>query len=211
MRRATATREGAGVEFRRFRRLGVAARRLLERRSGQQREQDAGQAHDHERPAPADRLRQEAAGNRPDHPTQRDAERVGRQRRRPLVGRVVVADQRLRRRRASRLADADPDAAEQQQRKAGRRAAERGHARPDGQAHRDDGDAAPPLRQPRDRDAEDGVEEGEREAAEQAELGVVDLHVDLDRLAKRADDRPVDEVGGVDQHQQDHDPPGITM
>ena len=42
--------------------------------------------------------------------------------------------------------------------------------------------------------AQQGVEQGEIEPAQQAQLGVGDLQVDLDRLADGGDDRAVDEV-----------------
>jgi hypothetical protein len=105
-------------------------------------------------------------------------------------------------RRAAGLADPDAEAVEGQLGEAGGAAAQGGEARPDHQRDRDDRHPVPALGHAGDRDAQQGVEEGEIEAAQQAQLGVGQLEVDLDGLADGGDDRPVDEVEGVGGEQQ---------
>jgi len=58
------------------------------------------------------------------------------------------------------------------------------------------------LGQTGDRDAEDRVQQSEVEAAQQAQLRIGELQVNLDGLTDGGDDRPVDEIEGVGGEQQ---------
>ena len=109
------------------------------------------------------------------------------------------------RRGAARLADAHPAPEEHQGQEAVGHAAERGEARPDDDGQRDDVHPAAPLGEAGDGDAERRIEQGEGQPTQQAELGVGELQVDLDRLTDGRDDRAVDEVEGVGQDQQPDD------
>ncbi|MGI8839589.1 MAG: hypothetical protein ACR2F8_02200 [Caulobacteraceae bacterium] len=63
----------------------------------------------------------------------------------------------------------------------------------------------PAFGQPGDWNSQQGVEDGEGQAAQQAQLGVGDLQVDLDRLADGGHDGAVDEVEGVGKDQEAQD------
>ena len=190
-----------------FRRVGVAAGGLAHDQLDDQGDEDAGGADDHEGDAPTVGLGQPAARRGPDHAAQGNAEGIDRQGRRPLLRLVIVGDQRMGGGRQARLPDADPDPERQQLHEARRPAAEHGEAGPDDHGQGDDRDPVPAFGQPGDGQAQHGVEHGEGEAAEETELGVGELKVDLDGLADGGDDGAVDEVEGVGQHEQaEHQP-----
>ena len=60
-----------------------------------------------------------------------------------------------------------------------------------------------------DRNAEDGVEDGERGAVEEAELSVVDPQVGADVLREDGENLTVDEVEDVDQDEDAQDVVGV--
>ncbi len=87
--------------------------------------------------------------------------------------------------------------------------AERGENRE--HAHRD-GDQADPaagVGQPGQGQSQDGVEQGETDAADQAELHVAELQVLLDGPTEREERRPVDHRNGRDHHRQGQEPDPI--
>src|SRR5262249_40031908 len=66
-------------------------------------------------------------------------------------------------------------------------------------AGRDDRDAVAAIRQPSDRNAEQGVESRERDAAQQADLGVSDAEVVLDGSEQQRQNLAVDERERIQQ------------
>ena len=104
-------RRRARIDAHRFRN---AARRLLQRQAHDQREQQTGQADDHERGAPVERVVDPAAGERADHRADRNAERINAERGGAAVLREHVGDHRVRRRTAAGFANGHTDARQQQ-------------------------------------------------------------------------------------------------
>ena len=183
--------------------LGMAPWRLFHQDLERYRDGDAGDSHQHEGRAPAEVVKHLAADHGAEHGAQRNAERIDRQRRGALLRFEIVADQRVGRRRKARLTDADAKPVGGQLGESRRRAAQGGEPRPDDNGNGDDVDAGEPLGQPGDRDTQHRIEQGEIEPAQQAQLGVGNLQVDLDGLADSRDDRPVDEIQRVGHHQQE--------
>ena len=148
-------------------------------------------------------LGQPAAGHRPDHGAERNAEASRPPAPRPASwarNSRVISEWAGGERPASPTPTPKRKAASVA--KFAGHAAKRGEARPDDDGAGDDVDPAKPLGEARDGDAQQRVEQGEIEPAQQAQLGVGDLQVDFDRLADGGDDRPVDEVEGVGADQQ---------
>ena len=77
------------------------------------------------------------------------------------------------------------------------------------QADRHQPAAIPAVGEPAERDAEQGVEDGEGGAVEEADLGVVEVEVALDVLGEDREDLPVDEIDDVDQDEDEQGVPGI--
>nr|WP_286774377.1 hypothetical protein [Sphingomonas sp. 66-10] len=179
-----------------------APHRLADHRADQQRDDHPGDADRDEGDAPAEMLRHPAAERRADHRPDRAAEHIDADRRSAAVGRIIIGDQRKGRRRQPRLAHPDPDPREQQLGVIARDAACGGEPRPDDHRDRDDRYAMPPFGEPRDGQPEHRIEDREGEPAEQAELGIAQLHVDLDRLADDRDHRAIEDVERIGQHEQ---------
>jgi hypothetical protein len=137
---------------------------------------------------------QQAAHQRTGRRAQRDAEGVGRQGAGPLMLGEIVGHQRIGRGHAARLADAHAHAGQEQVREAADEAAQGGEAAPQGQGRGHDPHAAEAVGQPGDRDGQGRVEQGEGQAAHQAELAVGQAELVLDRLGQDAEDLPVQEV-----------------
>ena len=130
-----------------------------------------------------------------------DAGRVDRQGFRSLGRTVVVGDDGVGGRVAACFADRHPDACDEQEQEAVREPAERGHQRPQRDAQRDDGDAVVAVGSHRDGDPHQGVEQRERRACEEPELGVGEPEGGDHRLGQHAEQRTVDEVQRVDQRE----------
>ena len=138
-----------------------------------------------------------------------DAARVHRGDRGSQPRRVVVPEHGERRRPGARFADADADPVGGEGSEAAGGARQRGHQAPRGQADRDQALAGPHVGQAADRNPEDGVEDGERCAVEEAELGVADAEVVADVLGEDREDLTVDEVEDVDQDEDAQDVVGV--
>ena len=110
-----------------------------------------------------------------------------------------------------RFADADADAREEQLPEILRQPAQRRHQRPDDDARGDDALAVHAIREPADRNAERRVEDGEREALQQADLRVRHLQVAFDRLDQQRDDLPIDEGEDVEEQQRDDEIPAVPL
>jgi hypothetical protein len=104
-------------------------------------------------------------------------------------------------RTAARLADADADAGDGEVRKGAGQAGERRHGAPHEDGEGDDGTPIAAIGPAGDRDAHHGVEGGEGDPGEEAQVGVRDLELALDRLEQDGEDRAVDEVEDVDDEQ----------
>jgi hypothetical protein len=111
----------------------------------------------------------------------------------------------VRRRASAGFADAYTDPRHRELGKAPRERGERGHAAPHEQREADDRAPRAAVRPARDGDAEERVEQRERQAGEQAQRRVRELELLLDVLLQDREDLPVDEVQHVDEHEQtDH-------
>src|SRR5690606_31768178 len=85
------------------------------------------------------------------------------------------------------------------------------HQAPEPDADAEHGAADGALSQARDRYAEQGVEDRESGAAEQAELEVAQAEFFLDRLLDDADDDAIDEVEGVNDEERPEDVSAIVL
>ena len=112
-------------------------------------------------------------------------------------------------RAASGFADGDANSGQQQMEEVGSQAAQRRGGAPQRQAHGEHVAPGTPIGQPGDGYAEDGVEGGEGDAAEKAHQGVGNPEILLDWLHKDAEDRAVDEVEDVDDHQEAERVPAV--
>ncbi|MGY3409543.1 hypothetical protein ACVWZV_005656 [Bradyrhizobium sp. GM5.1] len=81
-------------------------------------------------------------------------------------------------------------------------AAQRRHRAPEREGGGDDVAPVEPVGDARDGDAEQGVEQRESEAREQAHHGIAELKLLLDRLDQHVEDRAVEEVQRVDDREQ---------
>ena len=192
-----------------------AARWLAHREAHGQRQQDAGQTDEDEGVAPSQGLVAPTAHERTERGADRHGQRVGGERGAAPAAGKVVGDERMRRRAAAGFADRGADTGGKEHREVHRQAAERRHAAPGGHRERQHVHPAPPVGERRDRDAENGIEEGERDAAQQSELKVGRAELRLDRLERgRENLRPVHHVDDVAdcQRQQDIAPvPGLAQ
>ena len=168
-----------------------------------QRQQQSGQADQHQRDAPAVKIVDDAADHQPQQRTDRHAEAIEGDGRRAFFGRHAVGNQRMGGGRAARLADADADAREQQLDEILREPAQGRHHGPDGQRQRDQAHAVGPVPVgiARDRNAEQRIEDREGRSRQQAELRVAEPQIALDRLGEDIDDLPVEEVEDIDDQQ----------
>jgi len=209
-----------------FRRVGIAARRFLDRHFHDHRDNDTGDADDHESHPPAfdilpvERVHgpgpvpaaEQRADDRPvqiandiatenigDHAAERDAQRVDRDGGGTLCGNKIVGDERICWRRAACFADADADAEDEQGDEAGGKTAQGGHQAP--QRHRSGDDPHPVmlLGEARNRDAHKRIENGKGGTAEQPHLPVFHPETFLDRLGQDIDDRAIDEIENIDR------------
>ena len=162
-------------------------------------------ADDEEGAAPAEGLVDPAADEHAEHDPERNAQRVDAERGGAFARRVVVRDQRMRRRAAAGLADADADARDGQLPEVLRHAGQCRHRAPQGQREADEIAPVAAIGPQREGDAEGGVEGGEGEAGEEAERLVGELEVGLDRLDEDGKDLAVDEIEGVDHYQHEQD------
>ena len=97
-----------------FRRIGVAARRLLDRQFEDKGNQQPGQTDDEKRGAPVEHVGNPAANQVGDHGAECHAHGVEAQCLGAFPRNEVVRDQRVGRRRTARLANTDTDPAYQQ-------------------------------------------------------------------------------------------------
>ncbi len=181
--------------------VGVSARGFGDQGLQQQRQEDAGQPDRDARRAPAVVLRHVTADQRDEQVTERQTARVHRQRAGAARARVVIRNQGMRAGRAAGLSDAHADARREQLQERAGHGEQRGERGPQRQREAENRDAVEALRQPRDRNAADGIERGEGGAGEQAELRVGELQVHLHRLPDDGDQAALRGVAGVDQHQ----------
>lgn len=112
--------------------------------------------------------------------------------------------------RGARLADPHAHAVGGERAEAARRSRQCSHQAPEAKTDGDEILARPGVRQLAERDAEDGVEDGERSAVEEANLRIGNADVGFDLLGQDGDDLPVDEVEDVDDDENDGDVPGIA-
>ncbi len=204
--RQHARRRGVG-SWRRW--IGQAPRRLPEGQPGQHRHQQTRQAQHPEHHPPGRGAGEIAAADRAQQRADGDAQGEDGQGRTAPERRIQITDHRYRRRLNACFAHADHHPAEQQLDKAAGEPAERGENRE--HAHRD-GDQADPaagVGQPGQGQSQDGVEQGETDAADQAELHVAELQVLLDGPTEREERRPVDHRNGRDHHRQGQEPDPI--
>ena len=125
-------------------------------------------------------------------------------------GGEVVGQHGERRWRRARLADPHAHAVGGKGAEAARRSRQRRHQAPEAKADGDEVLARPGVRQFAERDAEDGVEDGERGAVEEAELRVVDAEIVANVLREDGEDLAVDEVEDVDQDENAQDVVGVA-
>ena len=184
--------------------IGMAARRLLHQQLEDHGQQYAGQADHDEGHAPAQGLGQPPPGRGPEHDAQRHAKAIDSHGRGPSARLEIVADQTVRGWRAARLPDPDTKTAQGQNREIASRAAQGRKGGPDDQGHRQYVHPAHPLGEARDRNTQQGVEQGKIQSPQHADLGRGQAEFGTDRRADNRYDRAVDEidrVGGQQQHQ----------
>src|SRR5204863_8775826 len=131
---------------------------------------------------------------------ERQTEHPHRHRARARRRRKQIAEQRCRRGRARRLADADPEPRDDELREAARNARRRGQQAPDEDAARENAAADAAIRHPSERQSDHGVQERE-DGAEQAERRVAERPLAPNSFADAADDLAVEEVHQVDREQ----------
>ena len=186
-------------------RVEAAALGLADQQQHQQRQGDPWRAHGQERHPPA----VEGGDLRPRRRTQRraewHAEGIERQGQATALGREIVRDQRIGGRRAAGLSDADADPRQGQGGEVAGHAARHGEQAPNGAGRGDDPHSMRAVCKPGQWDAEGGVEQGEGQAGQHADLCVAQPQVLADRLGQDRQQLPVEKVEGVDRRQQDHD------
>ena len=218
---AEAFGEGHGRAANGAGRVGVAARRLLDREAQDEGDEEPWRADDEEGGAPAEGVGHRTADQVGQHRAHGHAHGVVAQRRGAPVRGIVVRDQRIGRRRAPRLADPhahaahqeNPEAADGQARDGdlGGEAAERRHQRPQGHTDGDDRDPVAGLCELGQRDADDRIEQGETEAGQQAEGGVGDPEFGLHLGGHDREQAAVDEVQDVDDQECRQDVASVRL
>ncbi len=111
----------------------------------------------------------------------------------------------MRGRSSAGLPDRRTDPGQQQKPEVGREPAQRGRTAPERRRGREYGTPAGPVREGRNRNAEGGVEQGERHAAQQAQHLVVDDELVLDGFQQHRQDRAVHDVHGIGEEQYGYD------
>ncbi len=119
----------------------------------------------------------------------------------------MIADHRGHRRPEAGVADADADAEQHHLSEAADDAAAGDHDAEHGQRDGDDLGAVQPLGHPGHGQAEQGIEDGEARALDQAQLPAGQVQLMPERRRRGGDALPVGEVEGVD-HQKDEQHPG---
>ena len=200
---------GLGRDVRHFSRAGdrfgavkAAPDRILDREFQEGREQHAGEADDDEGHTPVDQGRQNPAEQVSQRRADRDAEGIDGQGAGPLRLGEIVGHEGIGRRDPARLADADTHTGPEKRPEAGGQAAQGGEPAPDRQRHADDRDAAHPVGQPGDGQGQGRIDDREGRTAQQPHHLVIKAHLGLDVGGQDGEDLPVDEVEGVDHHQQ---------
>ena len=192
-----------GLDLDRRARVGATSYRLAEEQAHQHGEDDAGSADDEERHSPAELVREDPAEGEAEERADRYAESVDGERRGAPLRREVVRDQRVRWRRAARLADPDPDACQQQLSEGSREARHHGHRAPHRECHGDQIAAVATVRESREGEACKGVEDCESGADQRADLGIRQPEIRPHRLDQDVHDLAIDVVDGVDHDQQE--------
>ena len=199
--------------------LFEAARRLAHGQQDEERHEQAGEAHDEERDLPGldlpDHRQHRRGGGGPldhDAPHQHgeaaaegDAAVVDAHREAQLLGREIVGDDRVGRRRERRLPHPHSHTCGEQTPEAvGETAGHRRQA-PERDAQGDEVAAAARVDPSPERQAQQGVERREGEADQEAYLRLGQAEVGADRVDHQAQEHAVDEREHVGQHQHaDH-------
>ena len=179
-----------GLDQRRLQRTA----RLPQRERQHECEQEAGGACDDEGGPPPVGIEDETARRQSDERSKRDPHVVEGQRRGSLFERRVVNDQRGCRWCQSSLADTDANPHGQQHDEALRLSAQDREHAPHCHRHADDPRPVACLGQPRDGNAGNGIEQGEREAAHHSDLPIGKVQLVLDRLGQDIDHLPIKEI-----------------
>ncbi len=199
-------RAGAGRRTRQHLAVRQAPGRLAQGEEGDHGHRDRRNAQGEEPLAPAQRLGEPAAEHGAGHGPDGRAQPDHGHGRGALVPRIMVSDQRGHGRAEAGVADAHAHAEQEELPEIARDPAARDHDAEDGDGNRDDLGAAHPLGHAGQRQAEQGVEDGEAQPLDQAELGVRQLQVDLDRRRRGRHPLPVGQVQGVDRQQHEQHP-----
>ena len=110
-------------------------------------------------------------------------------------------DKRMRRRRASRLADANADPGQRKLKRILGHAAGDGHGTPRGHGDGDDPGSAFTFSQHGERDAKKRIEHGESETGQQSDLHIRQAKLNPNVFTENADQRPINKVERVDHDQ----------
>ena len=191
-----------GLACDRFGAVKATPDRILDREFQEGREQHAGEADDDKGHAPVDQGRQDPAEQVSQRRADRDAEGIDRQGAGPLRLGEIVCHQGIGRRDPARLADADAHAGPEQRPETGGQTTQGREPAPDRQRHTNDRYTAHPVGQPGDGQGQGGIDDGEGRTAQQSHHLVIKAHLGLDVGGQDGEDLPVNEVEGVDHHQQ---------
>ncbi len=209
----------------RRRRTNLSARRFAHEQPDDNKEQNARQSDDKEHRLPRlDRtqhrqLEQADALDEGDHNAAKDqcgthAEidpgGINAHRPRAFIGRKIVRDHGIRRRRQACLANADKDPGQEQGRETAGKPAGRRRQAPQQDTHGNQLGTVPVVGEARDKDADKGIEEGKREAVQQADIGVGQVQIGLDRRDEQRNDHAIDERKDIERHQHDDDEPRVA-
>ncbi len=132
------------------------------------------------------------------------AHRVYAERAAQALFRKRIGDHRECARAQRRFADPDTHACGRQRNETARHTAERGGHTPDEHADRNDVAATEAIREHTHRQAENRIHQRERDALEQADLGIGDMQVLLQRTDQESEDLPVGVRQGVAEHQHEY-------
>jgi hypothetical protein len=130
------------------------------------------------------------------------ADGVDAERARAFVLAEEIGNDRLRGRRAAGFADADADARQRQRGHALGHAAEHRHRAPERQRDRYNVAPVEAVRDARDRDAEQRIEQYEAEACQETHRGVAERELLFDRLDQDVEDGAVEKVQRIDDGEQ---------
>ena len=160
----------------------MAARRLQQNKAHKNRQGHARQPHKEECRPPIEKFDRPAASQQAGHAANGNAKRKNGYRRGPLLGREIIRYQRMRRRAAASLANADANSGQQQMPEILRQPAHGGHQAPDRKRGGNDIDPRGTIRQPRNRDAESREKDREGDAGKKAQLRIGKLQILFYRL-----------------------------